>query len=130
MRVERHEDANSFLARAGGFLSAREAEHNLILGLSGRLSVLEGGEVTLNERHYQVERGDIAFLGEREILPSFDLQMTTEAGNYDVTLGVTGVPGETETTPHQPPSSKIRSSPSGSRRATMSKSRPLRRFVE
>lgn len=39
MRVERHEDANSFLARAGDFLSAREAEHNLILGLSSRLRV-------------------------------------------------------------------------------------------
>jgi hypothetical protein len=39
VRVERHEDANSFLARAGDFLSAREAEHNLILGLSSRLRV-------------------------------------------------------------------------------------------
>jgi predicted GNAT family acetyltransferase len=37
VHVERHEDANSFLARAGEFLGAREAEHNLILGLSGRL---------------------------------------------------------------------------------------------
>ena len=37
MRVERHQDANSFLAQAGEFLGAREAEHNLILGLSGRL---------------------------------------------------------------------------------------------
>ncbi len=37
MRVERHGAANSFLAQAGEFLSAREAEHNLILGLSGRL---------------------------------------------------------------------------------------------
>ena len=32
------------------------------------------------------------------ILPSFDLQLTTTASNYDITLGVTGVPGETETT--------------------------------
>ena len=27
-------------------------------GLSGRLTVLEGGEITLNERRYEVERGD------------------------------------------------------------------------
>jgi predicted GNAT family acetyltransferase len=37
VRVERQPDANSFLAQAGEFLSAREAEHNLILGLSSRL---------------------------------------------------------------------------------------------
>jgi uncharacterized protein len=37
VRVERHADANAFLAQAGEFLSAREAEHNLILGLSSRL---------------------------------------------------------------------------------------------
>jgi predicted GNAT family acetyltransferase len=35
--LERHADATSFLDRAVDFLLAREAEHNLILGLSGRL---------------------------------------------------------------------------------------------
>jgi predicted GNAT family acetyltransferase len=39
VRVERHADADGFLARAGEFLAAREAEHNLILGLSSRLRV-------------------------------------------------------------------------------------------
>ena len=37
MQVERHPDATSFLDRARDFLLAREAQHNLILGLSGRL---------------------------------------------------------------------------------------------
>jgi uncharacterized protein len=37
VQLERHADATSFLERAGDFLLAREAEHNLILGLSGRL---------------------------------------------------------------------------------------------
>jgi uncharacterized protein len=37
MRVVRHSSAEPFLARAGRFLVAREAEHNLILGLAGRL---------------------------------------------------------------------------------------------
>jgi predicted GNAT family acetyltransferase len=37
MQLTRHTDARSFLAQAGGFLGAREAEHNLILGLSSRL---------------------------------------------------------------------------------------------
>jgi predicted GNAT family acetyltransferase len=39
VRVERYGDADSFLARTGDFLSAREAEHNLILGLSSRLRI-------------------------------------------------------------------------------------------
>jgi predicted GNAT family acetyltransferase len=37
MRLERHPDATSFLERTFEFLLEREAEHNLILGLSGRL---------------------------------------------------------------------------------------------
>ena len=37
MRLTRHGDAYDFLARAGDFLAAREAEHNLILGISSRL---------------------------------------------------------------------------------------------
>ena len=37
MRLTRHENAGDFLACAGDFLAAREAEHNLILGISSRL---------------------------------------------------------------------------------------------
>ena len=37
MQLTRHENAGDFLARAGDFLAAREAEHNLILGISSRL---------------------------------------------------------------------------------------------
>lgn len=37
MELTRCDDAASFLATAGAFLGAREAEHNLILGLSSRL---------------------------------------------------------------------------------------------
>jgi predicted GNAT family acetyltransferase len=39
MELTRHESAESFLTQAGAFLAAREAEHNLILGLSSRLKV-------------------------------------------------------------------------------------------
>lgn len=37
MKLTRYENADDFLARAGDFLTAREAEHNLILGLGSRL---------------------------------------------------------------------------------------------
>ncbi len=39
MKLTRHESADGFLAHAGEFLGAREAEHNLILGLCSRLRV-------------------------------------------------------------------------------------------
>ena len=67
-------------------------------GLNGRLTVHEGGEITLNERQYEVEEGVITFIGERQIQPSFDLRLHTTARNYDITLALTGPPGETETT--------------------------------
>ena len=37
MRVERHASVESFLVQAAPFLVAREAEHNLVLGLTSRL---------------------------------------------------------------------------------------------
>ena len=67
-------------------------------GLAGRLTVLEDGEIALNERRYAVERGVITFIGERRIQPSFDLLLNTSARNYDITIAVSGLPGETETT--------------------------------
>jgi outer membrane protein assembly complex protein YaeT len=66
-------------------------------GLVGRLAVLEQSEITLNERRYEVERGDITFLAERRILPSFDLLLHTSVRNYDINVAVSGTPGDTET---------------------------------
>ena len=37
MELTRHQNAEAFLKQAGAFLADREAEHNLILGLSSRL---------------------------------------------------------------------------------------------
>jgi predicted GNAT family acetyltransferase len=39
VQVERPPDADAFLERAGGFLLEREAEHNLIFGIAGRLRI-------------------------------------------------------------------------------------------
>ncbi len=67
-------------------------------GLTGRVTLLEGSEITLNERRYEAERGVISFVDERRIQPSVDLLLNTSARNYDITVAVAGVPGETETT--------------------------------
>ena len=74
------------------------------LGLAGRMELLEGSTVTLNERRYDVERGVITFTEQRRITPSFDLRLTTQAASYDITLAVTGAVGETETSLTSEPS--------------------------
>jgi outer membrane protein assembly factor BamA len=73
-------------------------------GLLGELVLLEGSEIRLNERRYEAERGVLSFTDERRIFPSFDLRLNTTAGTYDVTIELTGTPGDTETTLTSSPS--------------------------
>ena len=68
------------------------------LGLSGRLTIEEGGLLTLNERKYTIERGNILFTSERQIEPNLDILAKTTAAGFDITLQVSGPPGKTETT--------------------------------
>ena len=44
MRLDRSDSVEDFLAKAGGFLAAREAEHNLILGITSGLNPAAGEE--------------------------------------------------------------------------------------
>ena len=73
-------------------------------GLIGRVELLEGGEITLNERRFEAERAVITFVDERRIQPSVDLLLKTSAGSYDIDVAVSGTPGETETTLTSDPS--------------------------
>jgi outer membrane protein assembly complex protein YaeT len=73
-------------------------------GLLGEIRLLEGSEVRLNERRYQAEPSVITFVDERRIFPSFDLHLDTTVSSYDITITVTGTPGDTETTLTSDPS--------------------------
>jgi outer membrane protein assembly factor BamA/autotransporter translocation and assembly factor TamB len=66
-------------------------------GLTGRMTIAEGGQLMLNARRYEVERGVITFVDNRRIVPSIDLVLNTKASNYDVRIAVAGTPGKTET---------------------------------
>src|SRR5205823_1045557 len=52
---------------------------------------------TLQERKYEVSRGIVTFTSERRIEPQLDILATTSAANYDITLQISGPPGETKT---------------------------------
>ena len=72
--------------------------------MSGQLQLEEGSVLTLNERQYQVQRGVIDFIDDCRIVPSFDFQLATTARHYDITIGATGTPGDTQTTLTSDPS--------------------------
>ncbi|HEY2012970.1 MAG TPA: translocation/assembly module TamB domain-containing protein, partial [Bryobacteraceae bacterium] len=67
------------------------------MGLAGRLVIEEASELTLQERKYEVTRGIITFTSERSIEPNLDIEATTTASNYDITLTITGTPADTKT---------------------------------
>lgn len=62
-------------------------------GLSGRITIEEGGELRLNERTYLVDRGTITFTDERRIRPMLDILARTQASGHEITLQVQGEPG-------------------------------------
>ncbi len=67
-------------------------------GLTGRLTLEEGGELHLRERNYVLERGIVTFLNETRIEPTLDVSANTEVDNYDINLQVSGSPDDLETT--------------------------------
>ena len=59
-------------------------------GLTGRIDIEEGAELTLRERKYSVDRGVITFPNERAIEPILDIAATTKASGYDITMQISG----------------------------------------
>jgi translocation and assembly module TamB len=59
-------------------------------GIVGKLEFEEGGEVTLQNLRYDLERGTFTFSDPDRIDPSIELQLRTWVQNYQVTLRVSG----------------------------------------
>jgi outer membrane protein assembly complex protein YaeT len=59
-------------------------------GLTGRVTLEEGGELYLTERRYLVERGVITFTNEQKIEPSLDILARTTVDDYEVSLLIQG----------------------------------------
>jgi outer membrane protein assembly complex protein YaeT len=56
----------------------------------GRVTLSDGGEIILNQRTYYINRGVITLTNEAQIEPILDIQAQTKAGDYDITLRLTG----------------------------------------
>ena len=78
------------LARAGLNLDLRLVGAASRPGLTGRITLDEGGELYLSERRYYIERGVATFTNERRIEPAFDILARTSVKEYGVTLLIQG----------------------------------------
>ena len=68
-------------------------------GLLGELTLLEGSrDSTATSGATRPSAASSRSLTNAASCPSFDLLLNTTAGNYDITIAVTGTPGDTETT--------------------------------
>jgi len=61
-------------------------------GVVGKLEFEEGGEITLQNLRYDLERGSFTFADPDRIDPNIELQLRTWVQNYQVTLRVAGTP--------------------------------------
>ena len=59
--------------------------------LLGRVNVLEGN-VSINGTRYHIERGDVTFSNPTRIEPVVNVEATARIRDYDISLGVHGVP--------------------------------------
>ncbi|MFN7923392.1 MAG: translocation/assembly module TamB domain-containing protein [Bryobacteraceae bacterium] len=82
------------IARAGVTADLHVVGTPARTALTGRVDLEQGGEVTLGERKYIIERGAIRFTNDQRIEPVLDLEAKTRVSNYDVTLHVEGEPGK------------------------------------
>ncbi|MBM3790991.1 MAG: hypothetical protein FJW35_11680, partial [Acidobacteria bacterium] len=70
--------------------------------VTGRMSLLEGGELFLSERTYAVERGTIDLTSRTRIEPSLDILAKTRAGSYEIDLEISGTPDNLKTALRSP----------------------------
>jgi len=85
------------LAKMAGNLDLRLVGDYYRPSLLGRLALEEGGELYLRERTYYLERGLISFYNPSQIEPSLDLAAKTQVDEYEITLQISGEPGDLET---------------------------------
>jgi outer membrane protein assembly complex protein YaeT len=59
-------------------------------GVTGKIDIEEGAELSLRERKYSIDRGVITFTNDQAIEPILDIQATTKVSDYTITMQITG----------------------------------------
>jgi autotransporter translocation and assembly factor TamB len=59
-------------------------------GLVGQVEIVDGGEVTLLGNRYEIERGSLTFSNPQAVEPFIDLQASTWAQEYQITVNLSG----------------------------------------
>jgi len=92
LRVEADQtiDLRSPFVRLVGSASLHVTGTTAEPGLVGKIEFEEGGEVTLQNLRYDLERGNFTFADPDRIDPNIELQLRTWVQNYQVTLRVSG----------------------------------------
>ncbi|MGZ5423963.1 MAG: translocation/assembly module TamB domain-containing protein, partial [Candidatus Aminicenantales bacterium] len=73
-------------------------------GLTGRISVVDGGEVNFGRDTYQIMQASASFVEENRIVPDINLTAQTRKAGYLIELRVIGIPGDlTATLVSEPP---------------------------
>ncbi len=65
--------------------------------LVGRATLSEGGEIVLNQKTYYISRGNVTLTNQMYMEPELNIQALTRAGDYDITLLLTGTPDKLAT---------------------------------
>ena len=60
--------------------------------VTGRVTLTEGGTITLIQREYYIDRGVVTFVNQNRIEPELDIQARTKVAGYDITLQLAGNP--------------------------------------
>lgn len=61
-------------------------------GLTGRITLAEGGQIYLAGRTFRITRGDISFTDLRRIRPEFNIAASAQVGTDTITVTITGTP--------------------------------------
>ena len=72
--------------------------------LTGRIALAEGGRIRFGTRAYEIEAGSVDLVDPTGIDPRLDIRARTRASGYDITLSVSGGPGEFVTSLESNPS--------------------------
>ncbi len=66
----------------------------LRMGMTGQAALVEGSEITLNQRKFLIQSGRVSFVNAQRIVPDADVNASTQLKGYTITLTASGTPDD------------------------------------